>query len=142
LFTALVVAMLLALRRGLWLTAGLFCLLAGLTRVTGLAATAALGLAALYTLWKMWRRSRGAGVDDKKGDEKGDEKVPMAVALSRTRRRTAVLLLTVYAVAGMWYGAPEFVLVRVIVCPDVPAPGPSWRLPSRWGWSRSFRLSR
>jgi hypothetical protein len=58
LFTALVLAMLLALRRGLWLTAGLFCLLAGLTRITGLAATATLGLAALYALWRMWRRHR------------------------------------------------------------------------------------
>lgn len=50
--------MLLALRRGLWLTAGLFCLLAALTRITGLAATATLGLAALYALWRIWRRHR------------------------------------------------------------------------------------
>jgi hypothetical protein len=61
LFTALVVAMLYALRRGLWLTSGLCCLLAGLTRVTGLAATAALGLTVLYTLWKMWKTRRRPG---------------------------------------------------------------------------------
>jgi Mannosyltransferase (PIG-V) len=248
LFTAFVIAMLLALRRGLWLTAGVCCLLAGLTRVTGLAATATLGLTALYALWKMWRRQRGAGLGDENGqiwdrpvawwrpvlatvigaagvpafiiwmglrvgrldayfliqDKAWDTRydggvattkaiyhilrgdawwtpggdpgwtdlslsllimlavvltvvaffervwapllmygaiilamtiasdgiftvkarymvptlvvlVPLALALCRTRRRTAIAVLTVYALAGIWYGAHELALVQVIV---------------------------
>ncbi|WP_229075269.1 hypothetical protein [Actinoplanes sp. DH11] len=60
LFTALAAGSLLALLRRNWLTAGTLCLLAGLTRPTGAAVIAAVGLAALITVvreprqWRAW----------------------------------------------------------------------------------------
>jgi hypothetical protein len=51
LFCALVLATLLALQRECWLLAGLFGLLAGLTRATGLAVGLALAVYAGYRLW-------------------------------------------------------------------------------------------
>ncbi len=51
LFCTLVLAMLLALRRRYWLVAGLFGILAGLTRTTGLAAAVALACFAVYRVW-------------------------------------------------------------------------------------------
>lgn len=51
LFCALVLAMLLALHHRYWLVAGLFGVLAGLTRTTGLAAGVALAAYAGYRLW-------------------------------------------------------------------------------------------
>jgi hypothetical protein len=58
LFTALAVWSLLAVLRRLWPTAGLLCLLAGLTRPTAAALIAAVGLAALAAVWQhpsRWR---------------------------------------------------------------------------------------
>jgi hypothetical protein len=60
LFTALAAWSLYALLRRHWLTAGLLCLLAGLTRPTGSALVAVVGLAALITVvrrqdgWRPW----------------------------------------------------------------------------------------
>ncbi|MFI6819918.1 hypothetical protein ACIBJE_03060 [Micromonospora sp. NPDC050187] len=60
LFTALAAWSLYALLRGHWLTAGLLCLLAGLTRPTGTALIAVVGLAALIAVvrrqdgWRPW----------------------------------------------------------------------------------------
>ncbi len=51
LFCALVLAMLLALRRRCWLVAGMFGMLAGLTRTTGVAAAVALACYAVHRLW-------------------------------------------------------------------------------------------
>lgn len=51
LFCALVLAMLLALRRRYWLVAGTFGALAGLTRATGVAAGLALAVHAGHSLW-------------------------------------------------------------------------------------------
>lgn len=58
LFCALVLAMLLALHRGSWLTAGVFSAAAGLTRTTGLAAALAL---AGWAAYRVWRRPPGSG---------------------------------------------------------------------------------
>ena len=60
LFTALAAWSLVAVLRARWLTAGLLCLLAGLTRPTGAALVAAVGLAALVAVcrepraWQAW----------------------------------------------------------------------------------------
>jgi hypothetical protein len=60
LFTALAAWSLLAVLRGWWLTAGLICLFAGLTRPTGAALVAAVALAALVAVcrepkaWRAW----------------------------------------------------------------------------------------
>ncbi len=60
LFTALAAWSLFALLRGQWLTAGLLCLLTGLTRPTGAALVAVVGLAALIAVfrrqdgWRPW----------------------------------------------------------------------------------------
>ncbi|MEU4691291.1 hypothetical protein [Actinoplanes sp. NPDC023714] len=60
LFTALAAGSLLATLRKNWLTAGVLCLLAGLTRPTGAAVIAAVGLAALVAVvrnpreWRPW----------------------------------------------------------------------------------------
>jgi hypothetical protein len=60
LFTALAAWSLLALLRRQWLTAGMLCLLAGLTRSTAVALVAAVGLAALVAVcrrrdgWRPW----------------------------------------------------------------------------------------
>ncbi len=60
LFTALAAWSLFALLRGHWLTAGLLCLLTGLTRPTGAALVAAVGIAALIAVirrqdgWRPW----------------------------------------------------------------------------------------
>ncbi|GAA3518622.1 mannosyltransferase family protein [Actinocatenispora rupis] len=57
-FCALVLAMLLAMHHGRWLTAGAFGVLAGLTRTTGLAAALAL---AAYAAWSIWTGRREPG---------------------------------------------------------------------------------
>jgi hypothetical protein len=64
LFTALAAWSLWATLRKHWLTAGLICVLAGLTRPTASAVIAAVGLAALVTVIRDWRQWRAwvAGV--------------------------------------------------------------------------------
>jgi hypothetical protein len=58
LFTALTAWSLWAVLRKHWLTAGLLCVLAGLTRPTASALIAAVGLAALVTVIRDWRQWR------------------------------------------------------------------------------------
>ncbi|MFH8593833.1 hypothetical protein [Streptomyces rimosus] len=55
LFTALVAWSLYAVLTDRWVTAGALCLLAGLTRPTGVALVAAVCVSAVVALWRLWR---------------------------------------------------------------------------------------